>query len=1059
MHAPSVWSRLPVHLTLTLLIVVLLATPTLLAAPAAAPVPIRLAAGSFDPLVESAESLLPATLRAAPSRPETPRYFLVQFAGPIHEADKAAARTVGATLLDYIPDFTFVARMTAKEAEQVAALPQVRWVGDYQPGFRLAPDLVDRFLRAGPGLAVADEPLDLYVTLFPGEDLAAARAALTALGAAVTEQSETVWGAKLVLRADAARLADIAALDGISWIEPAAAWVLHNDVAVGNGLIDVSDVWARGYYGTGQIVAIADTQLDTGNPSTSVVDFKEFVTDNPRLTLSQLGTATSDTHGHGTHVAGSVLGNGRLNGATYRGYVGHPAGAAPEATGYFQAIMNTDGSLGGIPANLNNLFTPAQTFGARIHTNSWGSGVFGDYTTSSQEVDQFSWNNRDFLILFAAGNSGRDSDANGVIDIHSINAPATAKNNITVGASENIRPGISTWNQWYSPAAPIFGEDRANNANGLAAFSSRGPTDDGRTKPDIVAPGTLVNSVRSTASAGSGTYVLFSGTSMATPLTAGAAAVARQYFIARETYAPSAAMLKSLLANGATNMAPGQYGTGATQEIPNTRPTNQAGWGRVDLEDTLFPTGSRRTMWWDIASSWSGSLRPLTTGITDTYTFEVQAGTPLNATLAWTDYPGTPAASGGLVNDLDIRLDGPGGPYYAANARQRASSQHLNNITSFTSLQLLVAGHKYAMRLTPTQYPAVPTMAKLWFYSAGGSSGNAIFDLKLYGDNAGGAPGALLCTLAGKRAPWSSAAGFYATTVDLSPCGTTLNSGDFYLSVEFTSVTGTAGRFLMRNVPTGRAWANTAGTWNVDPTYDYGFAAIVYTPVSPATPYDRVNNLVGMDIAAPTTGVYTLTVSGFNVPQGPQPYALTLSGDYRPLGTETVTRTISGPGTYKFGNTGITIEFTSEDVDTVGVTVHRDDHPNATSTNVVKRYYTLTTAGGSGSYTANVTFGYEQAEFAASALGDENQIDAYRWDGSSWTRFPASSRDSSANTITVNGVTAFSTWALGSLSQAPNLVVVSTFAGDAADGLAGWFLPLLGLLALAVGRVIAARRR
>jgi len=71
-----------------------------------------------------------------------------------------------------------------------------------------------------------------------------------------------------------------------------------------------------------------------------------------------------------------------------------------------------------------------------------------------------------------------------------------------------------------------------------------------------------------------------------------------------------------------------------------------------------------------------------------------------------------------------------------------------------------------------------------------------------------------------------------------------------------------------------------------------------------------VNNLVGVDVASPSTGVYTVTVSGYNVPEGPQNYALVVSGVGRLLGTETVTRTISSTGTYKFGNAGVTIDFT-----------------------------------------------------------------------------------------------------------------------------------------------------
>src|SRR3972149_8205734 len=122
-----------------------------------------------------------------------------------------------------------------------------------------------------------------------------------------------------------------------------------------------------------------------------------------------------------------------------------------------------------------------------------------------------------------------------------------------------------------------------------------------------------------------------------------------------------------------------------------------------------------------------------------------------------------------------------------------------------------------------------------------------------------------------------------------------------------------------------------------------------------ATLADRVNNVEGIDIASPATGVYTIAVSGYNLPQGPQPYALVLSGVGRPLGSETLTRTIPGTGTYRFGNTGATLRFTSENLNEVGVTVYRDKFPTilpADQVVSIKRYYVITSTGGTGVCTA-----------------------------------------------------------------------------------------------------------
>jgi len=183
--------------------------------------------------------------------------------------------------------------------------------------------------------------------------------------------------------------------------------------------------------------------------------------------------------------------------------------------------MDSSCGLGGLPTDLNELYSQADTAGARIHTNSWGASVNGQYTVDSYNTDIYSWNHKDYTILFAASNDGVDANSDGIIDLDSLGAPGTAKNCITVGATENVRPygginpehaedpwdevqcsgngGGAAWgNCWPTdyPANPIKSDLISNHGGGMAAFSSRGPTDDGRTKPDIVAPGTNILSTK-----------------------------------------------------------------------------------------------------------------------------------------------------------------------------------------------------------------------------------------------------------------------------------------------------------------------------------------------------------------------------------------------------------------------------------------------------------------------------------------------------------------------------------------------------------------------------------
>ncbi|GAB4006025.1 hypothetical protein GCM10029992_55550 [Glycomyces albus] len=153
------------------------------------------------------------------------------------------------------------------------------------------------------------------------------------------------------------------------------------------------------------------------------------------------------------------------------------------------------------------------------------------------------WDHPDMLILFAAGNSGADADADGTIDPDSMGAPGTAKNCLTVGASENDRPAESdpppgVNKQWKDLRWPKLGPAGhvSDDPGGMAAFSSRGPTDDLRVKPDLVAPGTNVLSLLSSVFPENdeplwgrlpeghplrNRYCWSGGTSMSTPLAAG----------------------------------------------------------------------------------------------------------------------------------------------------------------------------------------------------------------------------------------------------------------------------------------------------------------------------------------------------------------------------------------------------------------------------------------------------------------------------------------------------------------------------------------------------------
>jgi hypothetical protein len=115
-------------------------------------------------------------------------------------------------------------------------------------------------------------------------------------------------------------------------------------------------------------------------------------------------------------------------------------------------------------------------------------------------------------------------------------------------------------------------------------------------------------------------YTLQGGTSMATPLTAGSAALVREWLVEQGETAPSGALMKAVLMNGAVDMSPGQYGTGAQQEIPAFRPNPVSGWGRVDVLNSLSPEGGR-AIWYTDETTGVG------TGAEMTFNLTVETGT------------------------------------------------------------------------------------------------------------------------------------------------------------------------------------------------------------------------------------------------------------------------------------------------------------------------------------------------------------------------------------------------------------------------------------------------
>jgi len=589
-------------------------------------------------------------------------YTLVKFPGPV-TAEQLQALATTAQIYTYLPHDTFLVRPRGPGESGLAAAAALgaAWTGPYRPAYKISHAASELVMHA-PG-----ETHTVMATVFPDADLSRIVAAAADLpGTTVVGVNGGPQFGRVRLRVEGGALANtigaLAAQSDLFWIDVEGRRELLNDTTIwvaqsGLNAGQTTPIFDHGLHGEGQIVGYLDTGIDadscyfrdparglppvnacggtTVNPAQRKVIGVDFLWQNE--CDGGISTTEWDTQGHGSHVAGTIAGDNFANPIAHDPGDGMAPGAklVVQDAGF---LADDCGDLPGIGCpvvDLKPIFQQAYTQGARIHTNSWGDNENGvvqnNYTAACEDVDDFMFNHPDFLILFAAGNSGLVPET--------VGSPSVAKNGISVGAT-------------------LHGA----RANSMAGFSSCGPTSDGRIKPDLTMPGSLIVSAGSDGSVTAnncGTATM-SGTSMASPAAAGMAALVRQYYtdgnyptgspVAANRFIPSAALLKATLLNSTKAMT--GLGTGPV-------PDACQGWGRVLLDDTLYFTGQARKL---IADDNAGFPQG-GAGQAKAFAVQVTAGQPLRVTLAWTDFPSTPAASVNLNNDLDLEVTGPSGTF------------------------------------------------------------------------------------------------------------------------------------------------------------------------------------------------------------------------------------------------------------------------------------------------------------------------------------------------------------------------------------------------------------
>lgn len=608
---------------------------------------------------------LSSVISAQSAKALNTEYFVVQFEDKITDEDRLYIESI-TEIINYIPDDAYLVKLSNADLLKVRQRKNIQTILPYFAQLKISNNFETR--------SVFNSTQKVQVAIIlTSEDVL--DSVLSKMNKDFVKSAE---GKSILVEATLGDLEKIAEIDGVAWVSPYSQPSLMemklqmdggfktqarmrslNELTgyeSGTRIMGFERAWAYGFSGANQIVAMADTGLDTGNIANIHPDFAGTLGGKAYGLFSR---DWSDPMGHGTHVAGSVMGNGAQSGGMIRGGAFN---AKMVAQGMWSPMLNNLS----VPQDLKGMFQDAYNMGARIHTNSWGSARnFGAYDNYATQVDEFTWMHPDMLVLFAAGNSGGDLNKDGRIDPGTVSSPGTAKNVLTVGASENylleggnqtpllqLRPGPTKWS-----VEPLASDTLSNNPNGIAAFSSRGPTLDGRLKPEVVAPGTNIVSLCSTIDGSSDMWGRFNedycysgGTSMSTPLVAGGAAVIREYLQYQGVRNPSAALLKAILMGTADDLYPGQYGYREFgQEILQPGPDVDQGFGRVNISNAVHDYRY-------------ASINEAEVGMGQDFEVVISAYDVDNLKIVavYTDAPGAASSARNLVNDLDMYINIPG---------------------------------------------------------------------------------------------------------------------------------------------------------------------------------------------------------------------------------------------------------------------------------------------------------------------------------------------------------------------------------------------------------------
>lgn len=809
---------------------------------------IRLNAGFIDPASKQADSL-----RGPVAKTAGRQLHLVQYEGPIQRGWYEALEAAGVQIVDFIPDNAYLVYGDTEALARVqdlgrAAASGVRWEGRFDAELKINSRVYELESKgATPDFYSIQLVLDPAAN---AETLDFVRAA---------DLGETrVWNFRHYVNIEASvpfgALSAIASRPDVISIQPDMEPTLLDErqnviltnrlTASGGNTVPIAPGAPGGIAYLDWLAALGFTQAQF-DASAFTVDMSDQGLDNgttqpnhfalwkggdpgtpldPARSLvvynKQEGTAsTTDltgcgSVGHGTWTSHVVSGNVASVARTYPhgdGSFHYGGGVAPFVRLGNSAFFTTGGSftnpnvVNSTSRSYSNLGTNVN--GARISNNSWGAAISGGYNANSQAYDGLvrdaqpdgsthpAPGNQEYVVVVSAGNSGPGAQTTG--------APGTGKNVITVGGSQNVRPGVGD----------------AVNADAMYSSSSRGPTADQRIKPELIAPATnvsggVVMNDRATAAPGNWNtcytgsfltttpeqqrfYRTGNGTSFSGPAVAGGAALLRQWFINQSLPPPSPAMTKAYLSGTSSYMT----------TLSDNLPSNNQGMGRMNLERAFdnTPRGMRDQLPADRFTD-SGQVRSFRGTVSDNTR-------PFRVSLAWTDVPGSTTGNT-FVNNLDLRVTVGGQTYLGnrftgANSSTGGSADTRNNLESVFLPAGVSGPFNITIAATNVSAPADPTIAgpnqdfALKVYNSGTLAACPQFAITpetIPTNVVGGVayPAQNFSASGGDAPPYTySAAGTLPPGLTLSPAGvltgTPTAPGTFNFSVTASDTSGCAG--------------------------------------------------------------------------------------------------------------------------------------------------------------------------------------------------------------------------------------------------------------------------